>query len=130
MTRALSDIIAHSKFHFAGSYVFCSASAVRNPEKHLMVARDEKEITVVTTEENLADIDVVERNRDRWLLLSIDCDSPFYCVGFIARISAPLSEAGLDILVVSTFTRDWVFVKEEDGARAADVLRGAGFEER
>lgn len=92
-----------------------------------MVTRDEKETTVVTTPEHLADVDVIEVNPDRWLLLSIDCAHPFYCVGFIAKISAALSDAGVDILVVSTFTRDWVFIKEEDADRAANVLRAAGF---
>jgi hypothetical protein len=124
----LDDIVHHSSFHFAGTYVWASASAVRNPERHLMITRDEKETTVVTTPELLGDIDIIERNPDRWLLLSIDCAHPFYCVGFIARISAPLSEAGLDILVVSTFTRDWVFVKEEHADRAAAVLTAAGFQ--
>ena len=92
-----------------------------------MVTRDEREITVVTKEENLEDLEIVEVNADRWLLLAIDCANPFYCVGFIARMSATLSGAGMDILVVSTFSCDWVFVKEEDGARAADLLRAAGF---
>lgn len=92
-----------------------------------MIARDEKETTVVTTPESLHDVDVIELNRDRWLLLSIDCAHPFYCVGFIAKLSSKLSDAELDILVVSTFSRDWVFVKEEDGERAAKVLIEAGF---
>ncbi len=92
-----------------------------------MVTRDETEITVVTQEENLAGLEVLDLNADRWLLLAVDCANPFYCVGFIARISAVLSGAGFDILVVSTFSRDWVFVKEEDGPRAAELLRTAGF---
>ncbi|MEO8380962.1 MAG: ACT domain-containing protein [Acidobacteriota bacterium] len=124
----IEDIVAHSSFHFAGTYVWASARTVRHPEKHLMVTRDEKEITVVTAPEHLGDVDVIELNPDRWLLLSIDCAHPFYCVGFIARISDPLSAAGIDILVVSTFTRDWVFVKEEDAVRAAQVLTAAGFQ--
>jgi hypothetical protein len=124
---ALDDIVHHSNFHFAGAYVWARASAVRHPETHLMVTRDDKETTVVTTPEQLADVDVVEVNPDRWLLLSIDCAHPFYCVGFIARISTPMSAAGIDILVVSTFSRDWVFVREEDATRAAGVLSDAGF---
>ena len=92
-----------------------------------MITRDELEVTVVTKEENLADVDVIERNRDRWALVAIDCANPFYCVGFIARMSAALSSAGLDILAVSTFSRDCVFVKEGDEETAAAVLRGVGF---
>ncbi len=83
-------------------------------------------MTVVTTPELLSDVDSIEVNRDRWLLLSIDCAHPFYCVGFIAKLSAKLSGAGIDILVVSTFSRDWVFVKEEEGEKAAEVLFAAG----
>ena len=92
-----------------------------------MVTRDEKEITVVTTPDNLGDLDVIELNPDRWQLLSIDCANPFYCVGFLARVSTPMSAAGLDILVISTFTRDWVFVKEAEAATAATILVAAGF---
>lgn len=101
---------------------------MRTPEKHLMISRDDKEITVVTND--LEDVDVIAINPDRWLLVSIDCSQPFYCVGFIAKLSTMLSAAGLDILVLSTFSRDWVFVKVEDGVRAAEVLRKAGFAER
>ncbi|HYO74886.1 MAG TPA: ACT domain-containing protein [Thermoanaerobaculia bacterium] len=125
--RSTEEVITHSTFRFAGTFLWASAREVRTPSKHLMVARDEKETTVVTTPELLHDVDVIALNRDRWLLLSIDCAHPFYCVGVIAQLSSKLSDAGLDILVVSTFSRDWVFVKEEDGARAADVLIGAGF---
>jgi hypothetical protein len=124
---SLEDIVAHSSFSFAGTYAWASAGAVRHPEKHLVVTRDEMETTVVTLPENLGDVDVVELNPDRWLLLAVDCANPFYCAGFIARMSVPLSAAGIDILVVSTFTRDWVFVKEEEGGRAAALLVGAGF---
>ena len=92
-----------------------------------MIAHDTRETTVVTTEELLGDVDVIEMNKDRWLLLAIDCANPFYCVGFIAKISAALSGGGLDILVVSTFSCDWVFVKEDDGDRAATLLRSLGF---
>lgn len=120
-------MIHHSTFRFGGTYVWARAAAVRDAEQHLMIARDERETTVVTTPELLASLDVLELNGDRWLLLSIDCAHPFYCVGFIATLSSALSDAGLDILVVSTFTRDWVFVKEGDAARAADVLAAAGF---
>jgi hypothetical protein len=125
---ATQQVIADSTFRFAGTYRFVSARSVANPEKHLMVTRDQYEMTVVTKEEHLGDVDVLDMNADRWLLLAIDCANPFYCVGFIAKISAALSGAGLDILVVSTFSCDWVFVNEEAAERAAELLRGLGFQ--
>lgn len=119
--------IAETTFRFVGTYRYVSARTVGHFEKHLMIARDAHELTVVTTEELLGDLEIVAINADRWLLLSLDCANPFYCVGFIAKVSATLSGAGLDILVVSTFSCDWVFVREQDSHRATELLRGLGF---
>ena len=120
-------VIDRSTFRLAGVYVYVRAGEVRHPEQHLLVARDELETTVVTEVELLRHVEVLERNADRWQLLAIDIAKAFYCVGFLAKISAVLGEAGLDILVVSTFSRDWILVKEEDGPRAAALLEGMGF---
>lgn len=123
------DVIARSTFRRAGTYLYVRASAVREPHLHLMVTHDDREITVVTTDDLLGHVDVLEINRDRWMLLTIDCANPFYCVGFLAKISAVLSNGGMDILVVSTFSRDWVLVKADEADRAAELLRGIGFQE-
>jgi len=123
------QVIADSTFRLAGVYVWATVREVRDDGRHLMIVRDEKETTVVTSPENLASLDVLDVNRDRWVLIAIDCASPFYCVGFIAKIAARLSAAGIDILTVSTFSRDLFFVREEDGPRAAGVLRAIGFAE-
>jgi hypothetical protein len=125
--ESTQQVIADSTFRFEGTYRYVSARAVLHPDRHLMITRDAREITVVTTEDALDDVEVLAMNADRWLLLAIDCANPFYCVGFIAKISAALSGAGMDILVVSTFSCDWIFVKEEDGPRAASLLRALGF---
>ncbi|HEX5756892.1 MAG TPA: hypothetical protein VFY12_11145, partial [Arenimonas sp.] len=87
-TRA---IIAASRVHLLPEvYRYASASAVRHPERHRMVHRDAHETTVVTTEEGLLDLDVVELNQDRWRLFDIACANPFYCVGFINAITVPM----------------------------------------
>jgi hypothetical protein len=127
--ESTEDIIQRSTFRNAGTFLYVRARSVGDATKHLMITRDDKELTVVTTEALLGDVEVLEINKDRWVLLTIDCANPFYCVGFIALISARLSGAGMDILVVSTFSRDWVLVKEEDAARAMELLREAGFTE-
>jgi hypothetical protein len=119
--------ITESTFRFAGTFRYASVRAIGDATKHLMITRDGRETTVVTTEELLSDLDVIALNADRWLLLAIECANPFYCVGFIAKISAALSGAEMDILVVSTFSCDWVLVREQDGDRAAELLRSLGF---
>ena len=124
--ESTQQVLEHSSFRLAGVYVYVRAGEVRHPEQHLMVTRDELETTVVTEVEHLRHVEVLERNADRWQLLAIDISNPFYCVGFLARISGVLSGAGIDILAVSTFSRDWILVKEEDGPRAAALLEGIG----
>ncbi|HEX2059507.1 MAG TPA: ACT domain-containing protein [Thermoanaerobaculia bacterium] len=130
MTQPLEQVIAGSTFHLAGTYLWVSARAVRNYEKHLMVSRDATETTVVTLPEHLADVDIIEVNRDRWTLLDVAVANPFYCAGFLATIANVLGGAGIDILVISTYSRDWTFVKEEEAQRAAELLRAAGFVQR
>ena len=97
-------------------YLWVQVSTVRTPERHLLVCRDEREITVVTTAAGLEDLAVVAVNADRWVLFTIDCANPFYCVGFLAAIGNELVARGVDVLMASTFSRDLVFV--ETGAVA------------
>ena len=111
-------------------FVYVKAGAVGDGATHLLVARDELETTVVTHERNLAGVEVLDRNPDRWLLLSIDCANPFYCVGFLAAICGAFAGAGIDVLAVSAFTRDLVLVKETERERARELLLGFGMTER
>jgi len=118
-----------NSFQIGGIYAWARVRDAGDITQHLMIARDATEITVVTAPENLGALDVLEINRDRWRLFDLEPDTPFYCVGFIAKISARLSEAGIDILVASTYSRDLFFVKEDDGEKTAAILRGLGFTE-
>jgi hypothetical protein len=127
--ESTEDIIARSTFTRRGVYRWVSASRVGDASRHAIVMRDDREITVVTREEDLVDLEVVSENPDRWELLAIDCANPFYCVGFVARIASALTSAGIDILFTSTFTRDLVFVKESELARGAAALESLGMRE-
>ena len=111
-------------------YVWLRASSVREPERHLIVIRDDRETTVVTQKANLDCLVVEERNPDDWHLLSIDCANPFYCVGFLGAITGAMAQAGVDVLALSTYTRDYVFAKREDLDRARAALRAFGMAER
>ena len=111
-------------------YAWVRAGRLDGPERHLVVIRDERETTVVTLERNLGDVEVLERNPDLWALLSIDCANPFYCVGFFAAITTSFAARGIDILALTTFTRDYFFVKQSERELARQVLLEVGIEER
>ncbi len=124
------DVLRRSSFRIEPEpYVWVRAGRVDRPERHLVVVRDIGETTVVTLGRNLDGVEVLERNRDLWLLLSIDCANPFYCVGFFAAITAALAVRGVDILVLSTFSRDHVFVKEGEREAAREALIEIGIRE-
>jgi len=127
LTR-LQPVIDSSWFTIdEGTYVYALVPEVTHAEKHLMVVRDAEELTVLTETGNLPMINYQQRNKDNWKLLNIRCGNPFYCVGFIAHITGILAEAGIDIVLVSTFSKDLVLVLEADLERAVKVLVDAGF---
>jgi len=50
----------------------------------------------------------------------------FEAVGVMAEILAPLVQAGISVLAMSTFDTDWVLVPEAHTATASEVWRKAG----
>jgi len=95
-----------------------------------MVVREVDEITVLTDIVNLPAINYLERNKENWKLINIRCGNPFYCVGFIAHITGVLANAGIDIVLVSTFSKDLVLVIEKDLKDAVRLLMAAGFKQQ
>ena len=113
-----------------GVYVYTRVKDVINPENHLIVTRDSDEITVVTDVNNLKDLGEFERNEENWKLINIRCGNPFYCVGFLAAISSQTAMNGIDITMTSTFTNDYIMVKEDELDKCTKLLIELGFQKR
>lgn len=56
------------------------------------------------------------------IMQSFDFDVP----GILASVLEPLAKAGVGIFATSTFSTDYVLVKEQDADRAMEALRAAG----
>jgi len=67
------------------------------------------------------------RREDGWRGFRVRGTLDFSLVGVLARISGALAEAGIGLFAVSTYDTDYILVKAESFARAADVLAAAGF---
>lgn len=52
----------------------------------------------------------------------------FSLVGILARLTAPLAEAGISIVAISTFDTDYILVRESEFGRAKEVLAAQGYE--
>ena len=97
--------------------------------KHFMVTQDEDEITVVTEKKREKELDVIERNNDEWSLISLNVSTPFYSVGFLAEVSRAIAEAGLNILVISTYSKDYILIKRDSLRLAKQTLLKLGMNE-
>lgn len=131
MPQSTQQVIMDSNFFLeTDSFFVVSARRVGTPGLHRLLCHDDKEITVITTLEALSDVDIIARNKEQWRLFVINCANPFYCVGFLSAIAAAMTQAGLDILLTSTFSRDLVFVPQADVDTATRVLVQLGFKPR
>jgi len=86
---------------------------------------DEELSLVCITEQTPAS--TLERE-DGWRAFRIQGVLDFSLIGILAKIAAILAENQIGIFVVSTFNTDYVFIKEENFARALDVLKKRGYQ--
>ncbi|MBI5390125.1 ACT domain-containing protein [Candidatus Woesearchaeota archaeon] len=116
----VSQVIVH---HERYAYLLCSRVPLG---KHFMVSQDADEITVITTENNAKK---VKHKKDiKWFkLFEIRVATPFVSVGFLAAISSAIAAKGLTILMVSTFSKDYVLIHEEETSVAFRALLELGF---
>lgn len=93
---------------------------------HFLVAQDEDEVTVVTEERQVIDVPYSETTQ--WFkLLEIKVSMPFVATGFLAKVTSTIAEEGLNVLIVSTYSKDYALVREETADTAIEALRDVGF---
>jgi hypothetical protein len=90
------------------------------------VTRTPDEPSVVCDEAAVpAAMPLVERG---WRALRVAGTLDFALAGILARLAAPLAEAGISIFALSTFDTDYLLVRASDLDAAIDALRAAGHE--
>jgi len=89
---------------------------------HFMVSEDEDEVTIVTKEK------LEKKSEGPFTLIEVRPEKPFQEVGFIAKITKALADKGLNVLVVSTYSKDYFLVRCEELSKAQIVLSDLGFE--
>ena len=128
MDEELRKIIKASTFDIQnGRYAYVKVKSAPSLGDHFLITQDADEITVVTREENLYQLDVVEKNKDFYALIALNVSVPFYSVGFLATVSDAIAKEGMNILIVSSYSKDYILVKEYFRDKAAAVLLGLGF---
>ncbi len=113
----------------AGSYVCAKVNSVPDSGEHFMVSKDNTEITVVTREENVKYLDLLEIGKERYGIILPASASSSRTSDFLAAISSALSGAGLDFLILSTYSKDYLLVKVSLLGQARQALLSLGMTE-
>lgn len=130
MNSEIKKIIKESTFRIEkGRFAYTKVSKAPNIENHFMVSKDANEITVVTKEENLSELILVKRNKDFYRLIALNVSIPFHSVGFLATVSQAIAKKGMNILIVSTYSKDYILVKDDMIENTRSVLLKLGFRE-
>lgn len=129
MDPKLQEIIRSSTFEIqAGIYIYCKVTQKPSGD-HFLISQDKDEITVVTTANKLKDLNLIERNKENYKLIALNVSVPFYSVGFLATVSGAIAKEGMNILIVSTYSKDYILVKEHNLTRAKVALIKLGFKD-
>lgn len=131
MNQSIEDIIKQSTFEIQeGVYVYTQVKSFPDTKNHFLVTQDKDEITVVTLEENLNSLDLIERNKENYKLIALNVSVPFYAVGFLAAVSRAIAKKEMSVLIVSTYSKDYILVKKERLQDARSALIDLGFKEK
>lgn len=87
---------------------------------------DGKEITVIIEQDKIDKKEVIAIEKD-YRLITFDMTLEFSLIGFISGISKALADEGIPIFVVSAYSTDHVFIKNEYLDRAVKVLNKLEF---
>ena len=111
-------------------YTVLQVQESSNTPPQFLVTNEAQEVTVITTEKQrgLLQSDILQEQA--WFqLIEFKMSTPFETPGFLAAIASKLASRHLNILLVSTFSKDWLLLKEEDLNAGLSSLHELGFQQ-
>ena len=126
--EAIREHVGKSKVTvLPGRYAYLKLKELVPIDGHFMMTQDEDEVTVVTEEAKVAGLDYEEREGDWWKLLEFRLSLPFVGVGFLATMATTIADVGHNALIVSTYSKDCMLVRESALEECLAALREVGF---
>ena len=111
-------------------YAVLQVAECPNPQPHFLVTHETEEISVITTEDKLEMLAPQILEQQLWFrLLEFKMSTPFETPGFLATIASKLASHQLNILLVSTFSKDWLLLREDDLKAGLSSLHELGFQQ-
>ena len=115
--KALTDLFSVCKVE--------DATKIDLSKDFCFIAKTDEEISLVCPTENVPA--VTSARDDGWRGFRIQGTLDFSLIGILAKISAILAEQRIGIFAISTYNTDYIFVKEENFAKALKSLAEHGY---
>ncbi len=129
MKKQILEMLSKSTFNISSEqYVYAKVKSLPLNSNHFMVSQDKDEITVVTDINNISSLNIIEKNNNLWRLVSLNLSTPFMA-GTLATINSACANKGLNNLVVSTYSKDYLVIKDSQINQIKEVLNELGFKE-
>ena len=87
------------------------------------ITRTDEELSVVCDQALVPAASACQRD---WRCLKVAGPLDFALTGILARLAAPLADAGIPVFAISTYDTDYLLVKADQLAAAVAALRAAG----
>jgi len=109
-----------------GRFAVAKVQDAPSISSYFLIAKDSEETTVVVEEKQLDALNYQDINK--WFkLVEVAVSLPFYAVGLLAAITTAIAQKGLSVLVVSTFSKDYLLIREQSIDVAIEALSDLGF---
>ena len=115
--KALTDLFSVCKVE--------DATQIDLSKDFCFIAKTDEEISLVCPTQNAPA--VTSARDDGWRGFRIQGTLDFSLIGILAKISAILAEQRIGIFAISTYNTDYIFVKEENFAKALKSLAEHGY---
>lgn len=94
-----------------------------NRSKFYSITKTNDELSILCVQEDIPFDVKCEKN---WKIIQIDSILDFSMVGVISELSALLAKNNISIFVVSTFSTDYICIKEDVLEKTIQILKNAG----
>lgn len=123
----LQRVIATSPVRvLPGRFAVVECGATPDVALCFAVMNDGDEVTAIIEETHL--VSIAQRGCQKWFrILQLNVSAPFEAPGFLATAASAIAALGVNVFMVSTFSRDYILVRSDDLEQSLSGLQTAGF---
>ncbi len=128
MNKSLVEIIKQSPIKIIdGRFAVVQMAKKDNAKDFFAMMVDDHEKTIVVEEHSLKKNRKIVKFQGWYKLVQVQVSVPFFVVGFLATITNSIAKVGINVLVISTFSFDYLLIAEDDILSAVASLQELGF---